>query len=89
MSLKSQVSSLNAFPSLLENSVKYSLDDIYHADEFGLQYFLAPDRTISAKQLAGVKENNTRITLLACSNTSGTDKMPLRIIGNENSPRDL
>ena len=65
----------------------YNLDEIYDADEFGLQYRLAPNNTIAATQLSGSKKDKARITCLACRNASGSDVAPLRIIGNALSPR--
>ena len=65
----------------------YNLDEIYNADEFGLQYRLALNKTIAATQLSGSKKDKARITCLACCNAIGSDLVPLQIIGNARSPR--
>ena len=65
----------------------YNLDEIYKADEFSLQYRLARNKIITATHLSSSKKDNARITCLACCNASGSDVVPLRIIGNALSPR--
>ncbi|XP_072119240.1 tigger transposable element-derived protein 4-like [Mobula birostris] len=62
-------------PDLLQ---KFCADDIYNADETGLFY-----RAI----LSGTKKAIDRITVLCCSNMSGTDKKKLLVIGKSVKPR--
>lgn len=65
----------------------YSADDIWNADETGLNYCMPPDRTISAHPLPGRKKDKKRLTVLVCANASGSEKFPLMIIGNAQRPR--
>lgn len=59
----------------------YNLDDIYNADEFGLQYRLAPIKTIAAIKLHGSNKDKTSITCLVSCKAGGSDLKLLRIIG--------
>lgn len=58
----------------------YHPDDCYNADEFELQYRIAPNSTIAVAQLSGSKKYKACITCLASYNATGKDKLPLRII---------
>ena len=72
-------------PTLLS---KYSLKDIYNADEFGLFFAALPNVSLHLKgqRCSGGKFSKNRITGLVCSNAEG-DKMPLLIIGKSKVPR--
>lgn len=74
-----------ALPLIRMMLKNYNLDDIYNAEEFGLQYGLAPNKTIAATQLRDIKKHKARITCLSCCNASGRDSLPLRKIGNARS----
>lgn len=74
-------------PSIQERLKPYELRDIYNADEFGLFYRMAPDKTIAREQLEGRKKDKKRLSVLACSNADGSHKVPLLIIGNAHKPR--
>jgi hypothetical protein len=65
-------------PELLQ---KFCADDVYSADETGLFYRATPDGSICYKhvQLLGSKNAMDRITVLCCSNMSGTDKKKLLV----------
>lgn len=65
----------------------YIPEDIFNADEFGLQYLLSPDTTIARSQLEGWENDEERITALACCNASGSELLPIQFIGNSQSPR--
>jgi hypothetical protein len=67
-------------PELLK---KYCADDIYSVDETGLFYRAMPDGSLCYKhvKLLGSKKAVDRITVLCCSNMSGTDKKKLLVIG--------
>lgn len=73
-------------PPMLE---EYSPDDVYNADETGLFFKCLPDRTFAFKGQSchGGKQSKERITVLPCANMSGTDKLPLLIIGKSMKPR--
>ncbi|XP_008189452.1 tigger transposable element-derived protein 4-like [Acyrthosiphon pisum] len=57
----------------------YSPEDIYNADEFGLFFKLMPDKSLVMKDETchGGKLSKDRLTVLTCSNWSGTDKLKL------------
>ena len=67
----------------------YSPDDIYNADETGIFFRLLPDKTLELKNVDchGGKKNKERLTAMVCANMSGTDKLPLLIIGKPSNPR--
>ena len=67
----------------------YSPDDIYNADETGIFFRLLPDKTLEFKNVDchGGKKNKERLTAMVCANMSGTDKLPLLIIGKPSNPR--
>ncbi|CAI6349299.1 unnamed protein product [Macrosiphum euphorbiae] len=73
-------------PNLLKD---YSPEDIYNADEFGLFFKLMPDKSLVMKDETchGGKLSKDRLTVLTCSNWSGTDKLKLLVIGKSKSPR--
>ncbi|KFM74814.1 Copia protein, partial [Stegodyphus mimosarum] len=64
-------------------------DDIYNADETGLYYHVTADSSLSYKHIAlsGSKKAMDSITILCCSNMSGTDKRKLLVIGKGTKPR--
>lgn len=69
--------------------MKYELDNIYNADETTLFYRGYPDRghTLKDEKLAGGKKAKDRITVLVCSNASGSEKQKLIVIGKSKKPR--
>ena len=68
---------------------EYKPEDIYNADETGLFYRLLPDRTLEFKNVDchGGKQSKERITALVCANMSGTDKLPMFVLGKSAQPR--
>ena len=67
----------------------YDRDNIYNADETGLQYRELPNRTLAAsdeRQVFGRKQKKERITVLVCANATGTHKIPLLLIGKSDRP---
>lgn len=60
----------------------YSSDDQFNEEGFGLFYQIAPERTISESWLSSCKKEKTRVTFLACSHSTGSDRLPLLIIGH-------
>ncbi|XP_063378625.1 tigger transposable element-derived protein 4-like [Cydia fagiglandana] len=76
---------MTALPNLLRN---YEPQDIFNADEFGLLYKLMPDKsyTFNGEPCHG---NGERLTVLACANSDGSEKLRLLIIGSEKNPRCL
>lgn len=72
-------------PSLLRG---YDPNDIYNADETALFFKCLPDQTIfNGEKCHGEKQSTERFTILHCVNMTGTDKLPLLIIGKSKRPR--
>lgn len=73
-------------PELLK---EYSADDIYNADETALFFKCIPDRGYAGKkvELSGGKKQKDRLTVLVCTNMSGSDRKKLLVIGKSKSPR--
>jgi hypothetical protein len=65
-------------PNLLQ---KFYTDNIYNADETGLFYRAMPDGSLSYKHeiVSGSKKATDHVTLLCCSNISGTGKRKLLV----------
>jgi hypothetical protein len=70
----------------------YSLDQVFNADETGLFWRKAPSRTFMSndqRSVSGLKLNKDRITLLFCSNASGSLLLKPFFIGHSLNPRAL
>jgi hypothetical protein len=67
-------------PNMLQ---KFCADDIYKVNETGLFYCARPDGSLGYKQatLSSSKKAMNRVTVLWCSNSSGTDKQKLLVTG--------
>ena len=71
-------------------SADTTLEQIYNCDETGLYYRMLPTRTLAAKtekNASGMKKQKERVTLMACSNGSGSHKLSLLFIGKVANPR--
>lgn len=68
---------------------EYSDEDIFNADETGLFYKCLPDKSFTFKNsdCHGGKMSKDRATILLCVNMSGTEKLPLLVIGKSAKPR--
>ena len=67
-----------------------TFNNLYNCDETGLMYRMLPEKTlsiISEKSADGMKKQKDRITLMACSNSTGSHKLPLMFIGKAAKPR--
>lgn len=64
-------------------------DDVYNADETGLFFQCLPNKTFcfSNENCSSGKASKQRITVMVCSNSTGTDKRPLFMIGRSQNPR--
>ena len=73
-------------PHLLQ---EYAPEDIFNADESGLFYRLLPNKSLVSKgeTCHGGKQSKERITILPCANMTGTEKLPLLVIGKSQKPR--
>lgn len=77
------------FKKMIEES-GLSREQIYNADETGLNYKALPTKTLaslSEKYAPGFKMQKQRITALVCANASGTNRLPLLLIGKSKKPR--
>ena len=61
---------------------RYDANDVFNADEMGLYWRLLPDRTHSVDREAcsGGKKSKERVTILTCTNMTGSEKCPLLTI---------
>ena len=60
-----------------------TLEQLYNCDETGLCYRMLPTKTLAArneKTAPGMKKAKERVTLMACSNATGSHKLPLKLI---------
>ena len=73
-------------PALLS---EFQPDDIFNANETGLFWKCLPDKTLHLKGEAcsGGEKSTDRITVLVCSNMTGTAKLPLLVVGRFAKPR--
>ncbi|KAJ4446844.1 hypothetical protein ANN_13542 [Periplaneta americana] len=79
------------FPDLV-SKLELSSQQIYNCDETGLNIKCLPKRTLestSYKTAPGFKIQKERVTVSACSNTSGANKFPLMLTGKSAKPRAL
>src|SRR5436190_3783859 len=56
-------------------------------DETGLFYNMAPDKTITQRQIEGSKKDKTRITIAFTCNANGSDQVEPLFIGHAGKPR--
>ena len=57
---------------------------MFNCDESGLYYKLLPEKSLAAqfeKSTDGRKTQKERVTISACSNATGSIKLPLLLIG--------
>ena len=80
---------VTSFRTFVEDN-NYTLNQIFNCDETGLYYKLLPNKTLAShfeKRADGRKRQKERVTINACSNASGTIKLPLLLIGKYKKPR--
>ncbi|GFX53150.1 jerky protein homolog-like [Trichonephila clavipes] len=68
----------------------YSPQQIYNADETGLNFRALPKKSLASqdeKSAPGYKMSKDRVTLMACSNAFGNHTLPLMVIGKSAKPR--
>ena len=90
-SLSSDTSAVSPFKEKLKKLIEsesLTLTQIYNCDETGLFYKILPNKTSSRneKKAPGYKLQKDRVTLLACSNATGSHKLPLAVIGKYANP---
>lgn len=79
------------FNSLVEKC-NLTTDQIYNADESGLFWKMLPSKTLAAqseKSAPGHKSSKERLTIMTCSNASGSHKLNLVVIGKAKKPRSF
>lgn len=64
-------------------------DDIYNMDETGLYWRRMPNGGLSSEGRSGQKRDKTRISIAVTSNATGSDKLPLWVIGTAKTPHAL
>lgn len=84
---------VDVFKTEFEDLIQgYTKDQIFNADETGLNFKMLPNKSLAAKaemSAPGHKLSKERITVLACSNASGSFCLPLMCIGKSKKPRAL
>ena len=74
-------------PLIKEKLRRYDPKDIFNADECGLFFKMAPDKTVSTERLPGRKKTKDRITLLFCYNADDSQKFEIMAIGKSRQLR--
>ncbi|KAE9043477.1 hypothetical protein PR003_g20689 [Phytophthora rubi] len=65
----------------------YSHSYIYNMDETGFFYANVPRGSMCIREAPPLKQSKSRITLVVCTNATGTHKLPLIFIGKSRQPR--
>ncbi len=68
------------------------MDQIYNAGEAGLNFKMLPCKKLAVRNepnVPGAKKNKERLTILTYTNTAGTHRLPLMVIGKSAKPRAL
>jgi hypothetical protein len=68
---------------------EFQEEDVYNMDETGLYWKMMPSRGLATQTLPGLKKDKARISLVFCVNASGTDRLPVWMIGRYKQPRAL
>lgn len=68
---------------------EFAEEDIYNMDETGLFWRKAPHSGLSNQNMPGIKREKSRISLVVCTNCTGTDRLPLWVIGHAKQPQAL
>jgi hypothetical protein len=68
---------------------EYEEDEVYNMDETGLFWRNSIHRGLTSENAPGRKKDKSRITVVVCTNASGSDRYPLWFIGHSKVPRAL
>jgi hypothetical protein len=70
---------------------EYGEENCFNADETGLYFRMTPEYSLVCEKEPshGTKQSKERITILVCSNASGSRKLPLVAIGKSANPRGM
>ncbi len=90
--LSADISAIEPFCEELKNVIEkegYSRDQIFNADETGLWWRMTPSHSLhsGAARAANLKKAKDRVTILGCSNASGSYGLPLVLINKSAKPR--
>ena len=81
---------VDAMEALREKVAQYPPENVYNMDETGLFYRMIPKYTVlcahEAKDARGTKPKKDRVTLIVCTNSTGTHKIPLLMVGKAKQP---
>ncbi|KAH9104003.1 hypothetical protein LEN26_015144 [Aphanomyces euteiches] len=81
---------VQALNSLRHKISSYDLDLVYNMDETGLLYRVQPHYSVlcpsEANDARGKKPSKDRVSLLVCTNATGTHKIPLLMVGKVKQP---
>ena len=77
---------IERLPFLGDFSSQYQPHDVWNCDEFALYYRMSPKSTVGYRPIWGRKKDKTRVTFLACTNSTGTEKFPLYVVGRAAKP---
>lgn len=68
---------------------KYDANDVFNIDECGLFWRLLPNKTLAFinERCTTGKKSKERITVLVGANMTGSEKLPLLVIGKSKNPR--
>lgn len=87
------IETVNAFKEKFQQMIDeegLTRDQVYNADETGLNYKALPTKTLAAyseKFAPGFKMQKQRVTVMVCANASGNSRVPLLLIGTAKKPR--
>lgn len=65
--------------------LEYNPNDILNMDKTGLFWKMSPDHMLATKAASGGKKSKDRVTIALTSNATGTDDIPVWIIGKSKS----
>ena len=68
---------------------EYAEEDVFNMDETGLFWRMAPSSDLSTEARPGVKKDKSRVSIVCCTNFTGSEKLPLWLIGKSQRPRPL
>ena len=69
-----------------------TLNQVYNCDETGLYWKALPSKTLASRtesKAPGYKVSKERVTILACANATGDNKLRLTMVGKSRNPRAL
>lgn len=76
------------FYSVIKKKIsEYPDENIYNCDETALFFKQAPSKSLVSKIRKGIKKYKDRITILFCTNLTGSHKLKPLVIGKSKNPR--